>query len=247
VGVEPRLSAQLEVAEPLRLIAAAGLAHQPPSFVAPVPGVTPKLGSGLQRSVHTTGGVEVDLGGETTAGASGFYSAFFNMTDSLGTSDGEEPDYDSRVQGYAFGGELSLRRRLTGRLGGFISYTLSRSVREDGSGTFLSYFDRPHVGSTALSYDLGRNYRIGARAIYYSGTPRQPTVDGADRSQAPAGRYPAFFRLDVRFEKRWKLGKTGWIAFVVDFLNATLSKEVWPGGDRVGPVTIPSIGVEAGL
>jgi hypothetical protein len=241
------LSAELEVAEPLRLVAAAGIAHQPPSYIAPIPGVTPSLNGGLQRSVHTTAGVEVDLDAETTAGAAGFYSAFFNMTDSLGISGGDEPDFEARTRGSAFGAELSLRRRMTARLGGFINYTLSRSVREEGEGLYPSYFDRPHVASTALSYDLGRGYRIGARALYYSGTPKQPIIEGADRAQAPEGRYPPFFRLDLRFEKRWKLGKTSWMAFVVEFMNSTLSREFWPGGERVGPVTIPSIGLEAGL
>ena len=246
VAVEPRLSSQVTVARAVRLIAAAGLAHQPPSFIAPIPGVTPRLNGGLQRSIHTTAGVEVDLDEETTTGVSGFYSLFTNMTDNLGTTDGDEPDFENRSHGYAFGTELSLRRRMTARLSGFLSYTLSRSVREEGAEILLGYFDRPHVVSTALSYDLGRGYRIGARALYYSGTPKQPVLDGSVRTPE-GGRYPAFFRLDARFEKRWKLGQKAWMAFVVDFLNSTLSREFWPGGERVGPVTIPSIGVEGGL
>ena len=80
-------------------------------------------------------------------------------------------------------------------------------------------------------------------------------------------RGPSFYRLDVRLEKRWKLGKTGSLAFVLEGQNVTLSKETSPEGLKcfssmigpqggtdvtnqcsegtLGPLTIPSIGVEA--
>jgi hypothetical protein len=60
-------------------------------------------------------------------------------------------------------------------------------------------------------------------------------------------REPPFYRLDVRVEKRWWLGRTTWISFVAEFLNATLNKETWPGGERIGPVSIPSLGGEVGF
>jgi hypothetical protein len=56
----------------------------------------------------------------------------------------------------------------------------------------------------------------------------------------------AFYRLDVRLEKRWQLGQRAWISFVFEFMNVTLHKETF--GDReIGPISIPSIGVEAGF
>jgi hypothetical protein len=73
-----------------------------------------------------------------------------------------------------------------------------------------------------------------------------------------------FFRVDVRLEKRWSLGKDGYVAFIVEGQNVTLSKEVTPFGldcsgtmspqgggttqckhSAIGPVTIPSLGAEA--
>ena len=68
-------------------------------------------------------------------------------------------------------------------------------------------------------------------------------------------RLPPFFRLDLRFEKRWRIGATGWIALVLEGQNVTLSKETLivecdPSGckyESLGPITIPSLGVEAGF
>jgi hypothetical protein len=78
-------------------------------------------------------------------------------------------------------------------------------------------------------------------------------------------RDPPFYRVDVRLEKRWRLGQEGYVAFIAEVQNVTLRKEVTPFGlscegnqtspqgsvmtqcshSAVGPLTIPSIGVEA--
>jgi hypothetical protein len=74
---------------------------------------------------------------------------------------------------------------------------------------------------------------------------------------------PPFYRVDVRLEKRWPFAKDGFIAFVAEVQNLTLRKEVTPfgldcmgtGGPQggttqcrhpsVGPITLPSVGVQA--
>ena len=59
-------------------------------------------------------------------------------------------------------------------------------------------------------------------------------------------RDPAFYRLDFRLEKRWTLGETTWLAFVIEMLNASLNQETIRGNE-VGPVSVPSIGFEGGF
>jgi hypothetical protein len=150
--------------------------------------------------------------------------------------------------GNAKGLEVYIRRRLTHRLGGYIAYTYSRSTRSVGNEHFLSTFDRPHVANAALAYNLGRNWRAGSRLTIYSGLPVQPDTTGLvspPRSMNP-DRDPAFYRLDVRAEKRWTWGKSTWLSFVTEVMNVTMNKETVLG-QRVGPVTIPSIGVEVGF
>jgi TonB family protein len=248
-GVDPRLAARVEVTQIVRIISAVGLVHQPPSFIIPLPGMTPALGDGLQRSLQISEGAEVDLDEATTAGTTFFYNAFFAMTDAFGTAgDTADANLDLRSRGWSYGGELFLRRRLTKRLGGFVSYTLSRSVRTFAGEQFLSAFDRTHVANVAVSCDLGRGWRAGARVLYYSGTPVWQTDGGTIvAGTTNVERDPSFFRLDLRLEKRWALGSTAWISFVAEFMNATLNKETWPGGEEIGPIAIPSLGVEAGF
>jgi hypothetical protein len=62
--------------------------------------------------------------------------------------------------------------------------------------------------------------------------------------------------LDVRFEKRWRLSSGAWIAATAEWFNALLAEEAnqkhWDpvrGGlvtESRSPLTLPSIGIEAG-
>jgi TonB family protein len=253
VGIDPRIAGRFTVSDRVRLTHAYGIAHQPPSFALPIPGLAPaNLQGGLQRSFQTSAGVEVDIADATTASMTLFYNAFFNMSDSLGSADGRSPptaNADQRSMGSAVGTEIYVKRKLTKRLGGFLSYTLSRSSRSLGRETFPSNIDRTHVLNAALGYNLGRGWRPGARGVFYSGTPMvRDETDQAVHSARTGDveRGSPFFRLDLRLEKRWELGQTTWISFVAEVLNSTLAKEDF-GGAEIGPVTIPSIGAEGGF
>src|SRR5207253_2741569 len=132
--------------------------------------------AGLQRAVQASAGVEVDLPEETTVTASVFHNEFYDMTDALAStaavSGGVLRGLEERGSGQAIGFELFARRPLTRKLGGFVSYTLSRSLRSLSNATFPSAFDRTHVASAALAYDLGKRWRIGTRLVFYSGVPK---------------------------------------------------------------------------
>jgi TonB family protein len=155
-----------------------------------------------------------------------------------------------RTMGTSYGLELFLKRRLTSRLGGFFSYTLSRSIRSFERRQFVATFDRTHVLNTALAYNLGRNWRAGTRVTFYTGLPKAP-----DPTDPSATRLPPFFRVDLRLEKRWPLGERTWLSFVAEWMNATLSKEAVSTqcnlqgctAMEIGPITIPSLGVEGGF
>lgn len=178
------------------------------------------------------------------------------------------------VRGHAYGLELLLRRSLSKRLAFWLAYTLSRSQRGmhfvtpqggDAVATVPSEFDRTHVLNAIFAYDLGRRWRAGSRFVFYTGTPYSKLSGSLPVPPYHAFRDPPFFRVDVRLEKRWPIGQNGSIAFVVEGQNVTLSKETTGLGldcvgeptrttaitqckrSTIGPITIPSIGVEAFL
>jgi len=114
----------------------------------------------------------------------------------------------------AYGMELMLQKT-SGRLDGWISYTLSRSemlVRGDADyesinhgDPYPSNFDRPHVLNVVANYSLNRRFSVSSNVVYMSGRPvTYPTslyyinnvayIDYFARNQF---RIPDYFRIDL--------------------------------------------------
>jgi TonB family protein len=247
-ALDARLAGTFQVTDDVKINHAYGIVHQPPSFIVPVPGLVPgELRGGLQSSLQASAGVEVRLPESMTVSTTLFQNAFFNMSDALGSGQGDLQDtFDQRSLGSSYGMELYLRRAMTRHLGGYLSYTLSRSMRSLGRERFPSAFDRAHVASGALAFDLGRRWRAGTRLVFYTGVPKTPSLpEGLIlplRTSNPERERP-FYRLDLRFEKRWRYGEHAWLAFVAEVMNATLNRETIQN-QQIGPVTIPSVGLE---
>ena len=284
---DPRLSARVTLTDSVAWLSTFGLSHQyptlrvgavPPQEVS-VPGF-PFGVSQLQTVAQASQGVEVALPADFTATLTGFLSGWSGLADltagcvQLSPPSGpyQCPD-DQPVHGRAYGLELLIRRPLSKRLTGWLSYTLSRATREthyltpsggEGTATIVGDYDRTHVLNVMGAYDLGRRWRLGARFIFYTGSPYSDNFPPGQGSPLPPlndQRYPPFYRVDVRLEKRWSLGKERSIAFVAEVLNATLSKEgqaydcqaIRIGSANssqcavryLGPITLPSVGVEA--
>jgi outer membrane receptor protein involved in Fe transport len=150
VAVEPRLAARFEVTDRVALVHAVGVAHQAPGFLVPMPGhPATGLKGRLQRAVQSSAGVEFDLFGEAHGSIGLFQTAFFHLTDPFAVSrDSQDssstvspagvvdetppPDPTERRRGRAAGVEVMLRRRVLKRVGGLVSYTLSRADQSSG-------------------------------------------------------------------------------------------------------------------
>jgi TonB family protein len=265
-GLDPRLLARLrlggEGAAPVWLKAVVGRYHQPPRVYVPVPGVdASSLELGLLASTQAAVGLEAPLG----AGAELDLNVYANWMDpvlfELPVNDSVlEPqpvvppwqlppasaaaglgDLATRRRGRGYGLELLLRRRDSERLFGWVSYTLSRAERRTGARWEPFDFDRRHMLNVVAGVRLPRNWEVGGRALYQSGTPLA-TVFGYN-----AGRSGPQFRFDLRVDKRAVWNR--WLLdFYIDVVNATAAEE---SGGLLGsqPVryVIPTIGLRAVL
>ncbi|HEU5074528.1 MAG TPA: TonB-dependent receptor [Polyangiaceae bacterium] len=254
-SVDPRVTASFQVYDPVRLFHAVGLAHQTPNFVPAIPGAqVAGLSNGLQRTVHTTSGVELSGPEATSLTVAYFQNAYFDLTDPAGLNqslDIDEDSADTRATGHAYGLEFHLKRPLARRLGGVLSYTLSRTTRSYDRVSTLSAYDRPHVVNAAAVYKLGAGWQAGARLAFASGIPgaREAPPDKVyDQSRSRP-----YARLDLKVEKRWQLSPTSWWGVHAEVLNATAGTEVLRRNCRetgcedvsAPPLVLPSIGVEA--
>jgi TonB family protein len=249
---EPRLAARLRLFGGLSWVSQFGLAHQHPTQTVRIPGLSADpLEAYVQEAWQAAQGLEIEMSPTLRGKVTAFHSWI----------DGYFTDLSER----SYGLEAMLRRDLTERIGGILSYTLSRTETTFGRDAIPSEFDRTHVVSAVLGVHLGAGFTLGVRGYYASGrryavscptpdcAPGDPT---APRDFEVRGRLPDFYRADARLEKRWEVGTTGWIAATLEWFNATLSKETtsasWSpvtGGIVYGtraPLTLPGIGIQAG-
>ena len=205
--------------------------------------------------MQASSGVRLKLPEDVSASATAYGALHLDLSDPIAASrsGGGDPFIGPPLRwlGRSYGLELMLRRDLTRKLGGYLAYTLSRSQRSIERRSEPAPYDRAHVVSGAVAYDLGRSWRAGARASFYTGFPMD--VAYIEAASDPPRSSP-FFRLDWRLEKTWPMGD-GTISFAVEVLNTTFQREELRGGcnahvcksEIIGPVTVPSLGVEAAL
>ncbi len=173
VAIEPRVTSDYVINEALSLHHGVGLAHEPPSFPVPVPGLQlANLEDGLQQSVQSSFGAGYKLPAGIRTKATLFHNVFFNSTDAPGLSNVPvDYDVDQRTIGQAYGVELLVERSFSRRLGGMLAYTLSRNTRTVGRFKDAAAWDRTHVVNAALGYRWGSGIRTGARVVFYTGRP----------------------------------------------------------------------------
>ncbi len=258
LAVEPRLTASYRISDNVQTTHGFGISHQQPNWLPNIAAIRiAGLGDeGLQKAVFTTSGVEVRLPDDWKASAAVFHNAIFEVSDPFGQNQSLELTRPDRGLGRSYGLELALSRSLTRRFGGMLSYTLSRTTRTYDRLETLSGADRTHVINLAGLYTLGANWRLGARAVGYSGFPGRMDTKGSPYDQSRA---PFFFRADVRVERRFRISETSYWSLVAELLNATGSKDVLRrecfddnitqkrmcDDTEVGPLMLPNIKVEA--
>jgi outer membrane receptor protein involved in Fe transport len=263
LGIDPRITAEYQLRDKLKVVHGLALVHQAPSFLGPVPGFKSSLAGGLQSAVQHSAAVKYDLPAGIKSSVAVFQTAFYNMTDLISliqleqTADSNDEINsldDLRSSGHAYGLEVELRRSLARKLGGYFTYTLSRSRRFVRSLSGPATTDRTHVINLGLSYDLGRNWRLGSRWMFYTGIPAQVAYVEAARHPP---RTPPFWRLDLKIEKRWYIKRPNrWWGLSFELLNSTLNKEQLEGScnaysceytELPVPITLPNLTFEGAL
>lgn len=264
IGLDPRLAVRWQATMDTAYEARAGVFHQPPRFVVPVPGLEEiGLARGLLRSLQASAGVQTSVARGSGLGLglelTGYYAhmdpLLFDLTvnrdnsgrlvrpEEVPLTEEERTELAAQTvrlrstQGRSFGVEVLLRRQRKGRLFGWVSYTLSKSERSVGGRTTPFDFDRRHIVNVVAGVALPRRWEVGVRALAQSGRPDSSPTGHNDLRLDPT------VRLDLRIDKRavWR----DWtLEFYVDLANATVSPEPLSAGRDSLRFVIPSIGVK---
>lgn len=173
--------------------------------------------------------------------------------------------------GRSYGVDFSLEK-LTGKLTGWVSYSLGFSRFISDTLEFYTSFDRRHSLSIVGSYDFGHNWRVNANWTFATGMPYAGTLGrvriwfwnpiyqkwnyswqtiNADRNSL---RFPPYHRLDIGGSKTWQF-RWGTLTARADVINVYNQKNVLlyyydtseepPVRREVSMIPIfPSIGIE---
>ena len=219
--VDPRLRFVLSLTEKTRLKGGVGQYSQAPSLL----NTDEVFGNDElrpERSLHTSLAIDQDLPWELNVEVTGFYKRLWNLAsgsfDLRWTAGQQSPlpeNFASVGTGHVYGGELLIKKELSDRFYGWLSYTLMRSVRTPAPGEAqrLFDFDQTHILTLIASYDFKYNWRIGARFRLVSGNPYTPITDGVFSAETASyipiegppnsARLPMFHQLDLRVDKTW--------------------------------------------
>lgn len=224
-AIDPRFNARLQLGA-TQLRGGVGLFSQPPDYTETLAGYgNPKLEP--VRALHYGLGVEQVFGRHGSLSLDGFYKQLHHLIVN-GRSDAT---LENRGNGRIYGLELMGRLQPVGRVSGFLSYTLSRSQRNDrdGTGYRLFDYDQTHILTASGNVRLGAGFTFGSTFRLGSGNPSTPIVGSLYQSNLDvylpiygatnSARDSMFHRLDVRIEKRWSIGR-GSLTWYLDVQNA---------------------------
>ncbi|HTE54542.1 MAG TPA: TonB family protein [Kofleriaceae bacterium] len=220
-SLDPRLVARYALDRRWTLKGYVGLFHQPPQPEA-LDHLFGNPGLGMERALHTGAGAEWKPIEDWTLDGEVYLIDRRNLVE--GTNDfTRDPDTgavrainfrNSRI-GDTIGLEVLVKREVTRKLYGWLSYTLSRTreLEFDDDSYELSTFDQTHVANAVASYRTDNNWELGLRFRLASGRPETPIVGGtfdADdgdyrgvSGEFRGQRRKLFQQTDARVEKTW--------------------------------------------
>jgi len=233
--VSPRLAARWELFEAFALKAGVGIYTQG-SRGADMTRAFGNPDLSPQKALQTSFGMELRPIQGVLFTAEGFYKRLYDIpvrTNASVVVNGQPvpENLDNAGIGRVYGAEFLLRKELTDRLFGWISYTLSKSERQNGPGQpwRLADYDQTHNVTAVISYKLPRGWQIGGRFRFISGNVYTPVLGSrylasSDSYVAIYGvtnsaRLPPFSQLDIRVDKTWTFDHWTLNVFL-DLLNA---------------------------
>lgn len=254
--------------KPLALVAGVGLFSQPPQLQES----SAQFGNPAvqaEHAIHVTLGANVNWTSFFNTEVTFFYKHMYDLivrSDRIIQRDGKDVREALRNGGIgrAYGLELMIRHKPQGRFFGWISYTLSRSERQDNPGDSfrLFSFDQTHILTLVAAVNIGWGFTFSARFRLVSGNPFTPLRGGiydADQGsyfpipgENNSARNPLFHQLDLRLD--YKLTFNTWkLTFYVDVQNVynqpnqegtTYNYDYTQSAPLTGIPVFPSIGIK---
>jgi hypothetical protein len=234
----------LHAADNLEFHVAAGYVHQPAVFFLPLPGIADLANDqGLQTALQSEAGVGWDSPYNLRFELQLFFHRYSNLVftdtlllrDTLNTicSPNSPIQVDctglsipNRIDGSSYGMEVFLRRPITEKLSGFLSYTLAFAAVDPVAGQpYTPSWDVRHVANLVLQWQIAAGFSAGLRWFVRSGKMHGDfLLDDARQLIRSEQRLPPFMRLDLEAAYQWP---TYWgrLRVALEWFNTTMARE----------------------
>ncbi|GGB20769.1 hypothetical protein GCM10011511_50660 [Puia dinghuensis] len=229
----PRISGSVALDSRQSINFSAGLYFQDPEY-SDVAGQAPGHLLKNSRTTQYILGYKYYFSPDLKLTAEGWYKKF---DDQPVQPNGGKPYLNNDGDGYAYGGDISLIKRLSAKYYGQVSYSYMLSKRDDhdGLGKYDYIFSIPHSFSLLGSYQANKKWAFSGKLRYSTGRPTDRYFVHADVFHDPtflrysqqrigkkAARLNDFISLDGRVDYSWSTQrKASWTAFIdiVDLPN----------------------------
>ncbi len=225
IVVSPRIAMSFKLYENLSLNLSSGLFYQFPEYYRIF--IADENKSLLpQKALHYVAGIETALPFGFQTKIEVFYKDYSNLA--------VAPNDTSKIlkstgTGYVYGTEISFSKRMTENFYMNLNYSYSVSKRrdDDRKALYNSNYDKTHQLNLICNYKISDWWELSFTVSYATGMPYTPLdlatrryengVWYVDKAEKNSGRYPDYFRVDARIDRR----------FVFQNWNLRLYFEIW--------------------
>lgn len=226
----PRLSTTWQAMPKTQFSATAGVYFQQPRFLD----LASDSANNKLKSERTD---QVSLGLEHFIRTAGRFSAevyYQDLKDLVVLGDATSGLANNDGNGHATGIDISLERRMIDTWSALMTYSYSRSRRNDNDGT-LAYnadFNRPHSFTFGSAWEPNDRWSVAAKWKYASGRPTDTFIINENVFNDPnfvrfskeltannIDRLPDYHSLNIRIDYRRRVGNVSLVTFL-DIINA---------------------------
>jgi len=231
--VEPRFALEYAWRDDLVFSAAVGQYHQIPALEQ----VNAVFGNPELEHIESNQAV-VSVNKKFSSGWDVKTEIYYKQLANLVSGDPQQR-YVNSGEGRAYGWDTLARKRLTDRLSGWVSLSLSEATRtnQETGESFAFAYDQPFNMSLVADYKLNSRWTLGAKFWTRSGAVYTPIVgatadadvDGLynpEYGEINSARLPTYTRLDLRIDRTTIRANGKKISFYFELLNALNSKNV---------------------
>ncbi|MBT1063039.1 TonB-dependent receptor [Bowmanella sp. Y26] len=226
----PRFSVNWQPTKNIRYFASAGLYHQSPRYLELAANESNKLKT--EKITHTSVGFKYFPGSNWSVLTEAYYQSLDDLVVGLDRASGT---FANIGEGSSYGIDIVLNGTIFEGLYASTTYSYNDAVvdRQDGRGDVAAEFNRKHVATLGLTWEISDRWKVAARYKYLSGRPDdnfiihadvlgpgQPLRYSKEITERNVGRKDSSGILNVRVDYRRAFGPIDITAFL-DVINVT--------------------------